>query len=177
MDDLKIENVIASIEFGDELSLQAIADSVKNAEYNPDQFPGLIYKLKSPKSVILMFAKGYCVCTGATSLQNAKAALTIIYKKLDDLKILNMDNMPKIIVQNIIVSYKFKNQLNLADLAKSIPVGEIEYNPQKFPGLILYDKNTGISVLMFKSGVIIGYDSPYLMEIQNLLTELEQFYS
>ena len=177
MVDLKIENVIAAFEFATELDLQKIADSVADATYNPDQFPGVIYKLKSPKTVTLIFPKGYCVCTGATSIQNAKAALTIIFKKIKDLNVLYLEKIPKINIQNIIISYKHKTILDLGTIAKKLPGSDIEYIPNKFPGLVYHDNATEITLLLFSSGVIVGYGSPRLMDLDELITELEQYFS
>ena len=52
---IKIENVVASTSLGEELDLQAIALALEGAEYEPEQFPGLIYRLKEPKTATLLF--------------------------------------------------------------------------------------------------------------------------
>ena len=49
---IRIENVVASTSLGDELDLQSIALGLDGAEYEPEQFPGLIYRLKQPKTAI-----------------------------------------------------------------------------------------------------------------------------
>lgn len=177
MVDLKIENVIAASEFNMELDLPKIANFIKDAEYDADHFPGLIYKLKSPKTVTLIFSKGYIVCTGAKSIQNAKAALTIIYKKLNDNKLINIEKMPKITIQNIIVSYKYKDELDLNLVANKLPAEDLEFSPKQFPGVIYHDKSTDISVLIFKTGVIVGYGSPHLVHLDDVLTKLEEYYT
>jgi transcription initiation factor TFIID TATA-box-binding protein len=177
MVDLKIENVIAATELNNELDLLKIAETIKDVEYDPDHFPGLIYKLKSPKTVTLMFSKGYTVCTGAKSIQNAKAALMIIYKKLIDQNLIDLEKVPTIFIQNIIVSYKYKKPLDLASLRDKLPIDDVEYNPKKFPGLIYNDKTTDISALIFKTGVVVGYGSPHLVDIDDVLTKLEESYS
>lgn len=177
MVDIKVENVIAAIDFDTDMDLSKIAESIKDIEYDPDHFPGVIYKLKSPKTITLMFSKGYTVCTGAKSVQNAKAALTIFFKKLQDLNLISIEKIPKISIQDIIVSYKYKNPLNLFELSTKISKEHLEFNPKKFPGLIYNDSTTGISVLIFQSGVIVGYGSPHLIDIQDLLESLEQYYS
>jgi len=177
MVELKIENVVAGMDFDDELNLAKIAESIQDAEYEPDRFPGVIYKLKSPKTLTLMFSKGYTVCTGAKSIQNAKAALTIIFKKLLDLKLISLEKIPKINIQNVIVSYKHKTPLDLKKVFNNLPDGTKEYNPGKFPGLIYTDKTTDISVLIFSTGVIVGYGSPHMVDIQELIESLEKYYS
>ncbi len=177
MDDLKIENVIASMDFEMDIDLAKIANAIKDTEYDPDHFPGLIYKLKSPKTITLIFSKGYTVCTGAKSIQNAKAVLTIIFKKLTDLKLITVDKIPVISIQNLIVSYKYKTPLNLLSVSDKLPGGNTEYNPGKFPGVVYKDKNKDISVLIFPSGTIVGYGSPHYNDLENILGSLEQYYS
>ena len=51
---IKIENVVASTTLGEELDLQSIALALDGAEYEPEQFPGLIYRLKEPKTATLL---------------------------------------------------------------------------------------------------------------------------
>jgi transcription initiation factor TFIID TATA-box-binding protein len=177
MVDLKIENIIAAVEFKTNLDLKKIADSIDSAEYDPDQFPGLIYKLRRPKTITLIFSRGYSVCSGATSIPNAKAALIIIYKKLKDLNVINLEKPPKIIIRDIVTSYKFEKPLTLDKISKKLPASNIEYNPREFPGLVYHDKATNINVLIFDSGKIVGYGNPYLFELEQLMAELEQFYT
>ena len=177
MVDLKIENVIASTQFDFDLDLPKIAGEITDAEFDPDHFPGIIYKLKSPKTVTLMFSKGYTVCTGAKSIQNAKAALMIIIKKLNDKKLVELETIPKIDIQNVIVSYKYKNQLNLEEIIKRMPVENIEYDPRKFPGIIFLDKTTDVTVLIFRSGVIVGHGTPHIIDLNDVLTKLENYYT
>jgi transcription initiation factor TFIID TATA-box-binding protein len=177
MVDLKIENVIAAAEFETNLDLKKIADNVDTADYNPEQFPGLIYKLRKPKTLTLMFSKGHCVCSGATSIANAKAALTIIYKKLKDLEVIEDEKPPKIKIRDIITSYQFENTLDLVELEKKLPASKMESRPDNFPGLIYKDDATEIKVLIFGSGKVVGYGSPELIELEQLLTELEKYYT
>ena len=68
MVDLKIENVIAAIELQTNIDLKKIAESVESAEYDPDKFPGLIYKLRSPKTITLIFSRGHCRCPGGAAV-------------------------------------------------------------------------------------------------------------
>ena len=80
---MNIENVVASTSLGQELDLNAIEGALEGAEYNPPQFPGLVYRLKEPKTATLLFRSGKVVCTGAKSLDDVKVA---IGKVKEDLK-------------------------------------------------------------------------------------------
>src|SRR2546429_9641551 len=71
----RIENVVASTSLGHELDLKAIALALGGSEYEPEQFPGLIYRIQEPKTAILLFRSGKVVCTGAKSLEDVKTAI------------------------------------------------------------------------------------------------------
>ena len=63
----KIENIVASANLNTELDLYALARELDNVEYEPEQFPGAILKLKKPKTSLLLFKNGKIICTGAKS--------------------------------------------------------------------------------------------------------------
>ena len=61
----KIVNIVASANLNAELDLYSIAKKLDNVEYEPEQFPGAILKLKKPKTSLLLFKNGKIICTGA----------------------------------------------------------------------------------------------------------------
>lgn len=71
----RIENIVASANLNVELNLYAIAREVGNVEYEPEQFPGAILKLKDPKTSLLLFKNGKLICTGAKSEQEVDRAI------------------------------------------------------------------------------------------------------
>ncbi|MEM0372399.1 MAG: hypothetical protein QXO69_00955 [archaeon] len=78
-----IQNIVASANLNVELDLYAIAREVDNVEYEPEQFPGAILKLKEPKTSLLLFKNGKLICTGATSENEVSKA---IHKAYDMIK-------------------------------------------------------------------------------------------
>lgn len=65
---IKIQNVVASVDLGGSISLLDLymkAGRGGSAMYEPEQFPGLIYRMKEPSVVLLLFSTGKAVCTGA----------------------------------------------------------------------------------------------------------------
>ncbi|RLG20220.1 hypothetical protein DRN67_00500 [Candidatus Micrarchaeota archaeon] len=78
----KIENIVASANLGVELDLYAIAQRVTDVEYEPEQFPGAILKLKDPKASLLLFKNGKVICTGSKSEAEVKYALERAIKLL-----------------------------------------------------------------------------------------------
>jgi transcription initiation factor TFIID TATA-box-binding protein len=76
----KIENIVASANLAVELDLYGIAREVDNVEYEPEQFPGAILKLKEPKTSLLLFKNGKLICTGAKSEGEVEAAINKAYE-------------------------------------------------------------------------------------------------
>ena len=63
--DFVITNMVASASLGLELDLFALAQKIKEVEYEPEQFPGAILKFKDPKASLLLFKNGKIICAGA----------------------------------------------------------------------------------------------------------------
>ena len=79
---MNIENVVASTYLGQELDLNKIEEALEGAEYNPQQFPGLVYRLDDPKVVVLLFGSGKMVCTGAKVPEDVTRAVDKIAAEL-----------------------------------------------------------------------------------------------
>ena len=78
----KVENIVASASLGVELDLYEIAQKVTDVEYEPEQFPGAILKLKDPKASLLLFKNGKVICTGSKSEAEVHHALERAIKLL-----------------------------------------------------------------------------------------------
>jgi len=63
---ISVENVVASVTLDQKIDLLAIMKVFRNVEYRPKQFPGLVFRLKRPKTATLIFGSGKMVCTGAS---------------------------------------------------------------------------------------------------------------
>ncbi|MBX8636244.1 MAG: TATA-box-binding protein [Thermoplasmata archaeon] len=154
MPKIKIENVVASTSLGEELDLQAIALALDGAEYEPEQFPGLIYRLKEPKTATLLFRSGKVVCTGAKSLEEVKLAISKVSKQIGKAGII-IKIEPKIEVQNIVASSDLGQEINLNAIAISLGLEKVEYEPEQFPGLVYRLDSPKVVVLLFGSGKLV----------------------
>ncbi|PIO02815.1 hypothetical protein COU38_03150 [Candidatus Micrarchaeota archaeon CG10_big_fil_rev_8_21_14_0_10_54_18] len=63
----KVENIVSSANLGVELDLFNIAMGLDNVEYEPEQFPGAIMRLKDIHTTLLLFKNGKVICSGAKS--------------------------------------------------------------------------------------------------------------
>ena len=86
--EIKIQNIVASGTVGMDLNLNVLAMKLKNTEYEPEQFPGLVYKLtdNAIKATFLLFSNGKVVCTGTKSDKEVKLALQKLTTNLKIIK-------------------------------------------------------------------------------------------
>jgi transcription initiation factor TFIID TATA-box-binding protein len=88
--EIKIQNIVASANLGRVLNLNAVAIGLglENVEYEPEQFPGLVYRMATPKVVMLLFGSGKIVITGGKKPEDAEAAVEKVVIELDGLGLL-----------------------------------------------------------------------------------------
>lgn len=76
----KIQNFIASADLRFPLRLEALQSAHGQfAAYEPELFPGLVYRLVRPRLVLLLFCNGKLVFTGGKTRQDISDALDLIY--------------------------------------------------------------------------------------------------
>jgi transcription initiation factor TFIID TATA-box-binding protein len=151
---IRIENVVASTSLGQELDLQTIALALDGAEYEPETFPGLIYRLKEPKAATLLFRSGKVVCTGAKSLDHVKVAVAKVTKEIDKAGF-KIKAEPKIEVQNIVASSDLGQEIDLNAIAITLGLDRVEYEPEQFPGLVYRIEEPKVVLLLFGSGKMV----------------------
>jgi len=85
-----IQNIVTSADLGTHINLNKIAMSLSldKIEYEPEQFPGLVYRLENPKVVVLLFGSGKLIITGGKVQEDAKLAVENIRRELDSLKLI-----------------------------------------------------------------------------------------
>jgi transcription initiation factor TFIID TATA-box-binding protein len=154
MSKYKIENVVASAYLGTELNLQELAISLDGADYEPDRFPGLIYRMKEPKTATLLFHSGKVVCTGAKCSDQVRLAIGNLTAQLTKLGIV-LDKEPEITVQNIVASSDLGQKINLNIIAITLGLERVEYEPEQFPGLVYRLDDPKVVLLLFGSGKLV----------------------
>jgi len=146
--------VVASASLGTELDLQALARSLEGAEYNPEQFPGLVYRIKEPKAALLLFRSGKVVCTGAKSAAQVGTAINAAMGSIRAAGVTITDE-PEVVVQNIVASADLGQEINLNALAISFGLERVEYEPEQFPGLVYRMSDPKVVLLIFGSGRLV----------------------
>jgi transcription initiation factor TFIID TATA-box-binding protein len=149
---IKIENVVASASLNVPIKLEKLVSNLDNVEYEPEQFPGLVLRLKDPKAAALIFSSGKVVCTGAKSPKDSKIVIAKIISKMNKIGI-RIPKGYKVQLENIVASARLNRELNLNNIAFSLE--NTEYEPEQFPGLVYRMDDPRVTFLLFGSGKII----------------------
>ena len=151
--EIKIENIVASASIGKDIELSEVKTALEpDVTFNREQLPGLVFKLKEPKTAALIFSSGKLVCTGAKSIDNSKVAIN---KTVDLMRSVDTD-IPEefeIKIQNIVASASLESTLNLEAVA--LELEDTEYEPEQFPGLVYRLFDPKVVLLLFGSGKVV----------------------
>ena len=150
--DISIVNVVATTSLDQKIDLLAIRKVFRNVEYRPKRFPGLVFRLKRPKTATLIFSTGKMVCTGAKSEKLARSAIRKVVRELKKQDIIILKN-PEIVVQNIVASANLHGKIDLETAADVLD--NVMYEPEQFPGLIYRMRDPKTVLLLFTSGKLV----------------------
>jgi len=150
----QIVNLVASAAMNATLDLYNLAVSVPNIEYEPEQFPGAILKLKEPKVSMLLFKNGKVICSGASSEKEIELGIIkasrLIHEIQPKVKVLKKVEYT---VVNLVATANLHQNLDLFHTALNLD--NVEYEPEQFPGAILRMEDPKITLLLFKNGKVI----------------------
>jgi transcription initiation factor TFIID TATA-box-binding protein len=168
---IKIENVVASASLGVEIKLEKLVANLDGIEYEPEQFPGLVLRLKEPKAAALIFSSGKIVCTGAKSPGDAKLVIAKIVVKMNRLGFRVPKNY-KVRLENIVASAKLDRELNLDTI--SFALENTEYEPEQFPGLVFRMDDPKVTFLLFGSGKIICTGGRSINDVRKAVAKVDK---
>ncbi len=149
---ISIENVVASATIDQRLDLKDITKKFPEVEWNPEQFPGAVFRLKTPKTATLLFRTGKMVCTGSKSEEMARKAVKLVVKELRKGKI-KIKKEATVTIQNIVASINLGGKVHLEQAARTLP--RSMYEPEQFPGLIHRMLDPKTVILIFSSGKLV----------------------
>ncbi|MEK6821108.1 MAG: hypothetical protein AABY11_01770, partial [archaeon] len=152
--DYAIVNLVASGGLNANLDLYNLAMSIPNIEYEPEQFPGAILKMKEPKVSMLLFKNGKIICSGASAQGQIDVAIKKVNKMINEIQP-NVKILKKIEydVVNLVATGNLHQNLDL--FATAMQLDNVEYEPEQFPGAILRLDDPKLTMLLFKNGKVI----------------------
>ncbi|MBD3259861.1 TATA-box-binding protein [Candidatus Woesearchaeota archaeon] len=167
---IEIVNIVVSGQVDqDKIPLEKMAATLPNTEYNPEQFPGLVLRIREPKTSALIFNSGKIVCTGAKNMEKVEQAMGKIVEALKKIGV-NIKSKPQYQVQNMVASGDIGMEINLNTLA--IKLENTEYEPEQFPGLVYKLKGTHATFLLFTNGQIVCTGTKSKAEVEDAVQKL-----
>ncbi len=166
---LKVQNIVATTSLGKPVPLTKLARTQNNTEYYPEQFPGLVLRVKNPKSAVLVFSSGNLVCTGTKSISQVKQVINSVIKQLRKINV-NITEKPRINVQNIVASGSINMSLNLNFLA--LELENTEYEPEQFPGLVYKLIEPTATFLLFSNGKLVCTGTKNRQQLEESMRQL-----
>jgi transcription initiation factor TFIID TATA-box-binding protein len=149
---INIQNIVATATLNQRVDLNAVAKSYPGVEYRPELFPGLVFRLKRPKTATLIFSTGKMVCTGAKSEKESRRTIMKVVKELKKDGIIIISK-PDLKVVNIVASAILGGKV---DLEKAVTtLRKAMYEPEQFPGLIYRMDEPKVVILIFASGNLV----------------------
>ncbi len=149
---INIQNVVATASLEQKFDLHTIVQATSGVEYRPEAFPGLVYRLKKPKTATLIFSSGKMVCTGAKSERQSRKAVMKVVEYLRKSGIV-INGRPEIQIQNVVASAELRGIIDLEKTTYSLE--KTMYEPEQFPGLIYRMNDPKVVILLFTSGNLV----------------------
>jgi len=170
--------VVASAAFNQTFDLTAIANAFPRDTEFKGRFPGLVFKLKKPKTTMLIFKTGKMICTGGKGEDEARRAILGAVRKLRKGGI-NVAGKPEIKITNIVASAILNGVIDLDKLYSSEGMGgNILFEPEQFPALIYRWESPKVIFLVFSTGKIVCVGAKKKEDIyeaiENLRRKLEE---
>ena len=168
---VKIENVVASAALNQRVDLNAVVKGCPRVEYRPEQFPGLVFRLKRPKTATLIFGSGKMVCTGAKSEKESRRAVRKVVRELKNCGIIIVGKA-EVKVVNIVASVSLGGNIDLERAA--FELRRTMYEPEQFPGLIYRMDEPKVVILIFASGNLVCTGAKHEGEIFEAVEKLHK---
>jgi transcription initiation factor TFIID TATA-box-binding protein len=149
---IRIQNIVASAALNQRISLKTIVEKFPQAEYNPKVFPGLVFRLKKPKTATLIFETGKMVCTGAKSEKESIQAVNKVTRELKAHGI-PIANKPAIKIQNVVASAELNGEIDLENVVYKLK--RVMYEPEQFPGAVFRMDEPKVVFLIFSAGKLV----------------------
>ncbi|MEM2054418.1 MAG: hypothetical protein QW336_00625 [Candidatus Anstonellales archaeon] len=156
---LKIVNMVASADLSVEIDIDKFARTSENVEYEPEQFPGAIIRYTNPRTTVLLFRNGRIVIVGSKSQNDIKDTIVQLVNDLNARGVIRSNTT----LTADTIKYNIPNYVALGELEFSIdldnlltdPDLNLEYEPEQFPGIMIWIDKYGSTALVFRNGKII----------------------
>ncbi len=168
---ITIQNIVASAALNQTINLKLIVEKFPHAEYNPRVFPGLVFRLKKPKTATLIFETGKMVCTGAKSEKEAIQAVNKVTKELKSQGI-PITNKPIIKIQNVVASAALGGEIDLESVVYKLK--RVMYEPEQFPGAVYRMEEPKVVFLIFSAGKLVCVGAKQEQQVYEAVAKIQK---
>jgi transcription initiation factor TFIID TATA-box-binding protein len=168
---IHIQNIVASVALNQRISLTKIVEKFPFAEYSPRVFPGLVFRLKKPKTATLIFETGKMVCTGAKSEKEAIQAVNKVTSELRKHGI-PLANKPVVTIQNIVASAELNGEIDLENVVYKLK--RVMYEPEQFPGAVFRMDVPKVVFLIFSAGKLVCVGAKKEQDVYEAVDKLQK---
>jgi transcription initiation factor TFIID TATA-box-binding protein len=167
---VKVVNVVASATLGQRVNLDSVIEGFPNAEFPSERFPGLVLRLKKPKTATLIFRSGKIICTGGRSENEASKAVENVVRELIKRGII-IPKKSEVKINNIVASANLRRMVDLTSISTW---QRTMYEPDQFPALIYRMDDPKVVFLIFSTGRLICVGAKSEEEIHRAIRKLIQ---
>lgn len=162
---VKVVNVVVSTKADRQIDIELLVTKLSHVIYEPESFPGLIYRRRDPKATIIMFSTGKIVSIGSRSEEAARESIITTISEIASIRKENI-TVKTMTTENVTAISDIGCQI---DIEKAANCGiKAMYKPEQFPGLI-YRVRDNIVALIFKSGKILSVGSKSENEARSII--------
>lgn len=169
-----VVNVVATSTVDREFDLNELAEDLDQTSYNPEDFPGLVYRIDGEPFSSLIFHTGKIVSTGANDIDEAESSL---HRVIDDLREIGVeidDDQYSTEIVNVVSNVDLDEDVNLNAAAIALGLENVEYEPEQFPGLIYRLDDPDSCVLVFGTGEAVVCGSTTYEDADRALTFVKE---
>ena len=169
---MRIQNVVASASLNQTISLDLIVEKFPHVEYRPKVFPGLVFRLKKPKTATLIFQTGKMVCTGAKSEKATRRAVNKVARELKKHGIISVASKPIVHIQNIVASGELGGEIDLESVVYKLR--RVMYEPEQFPGAVYRMNDPKVVFLIFSAGKLVCVGAKKEQDVYDAVDKLQK---
>jgi len=169
---MRIQNIVASASLDQTVSLNLIVEKFPHVEYRPKVFPGLVFRLKKPKTATLIFETGKMVCTGAKSEKSARRAVNKVARELKKHGIISVTTKPVVHIQNIVASGELGGEIDLESVVYKLR--RVMYEPEQFPGAVYRMNDPKVVFLIFSAGKLVCVGAKKEQDVYDAVDKLQK---
>jgi len=179
MNDITIENIIASFTLDQSLDLHSIAEKIPEATFNQQDAQLLTVQWQQPRIACLINADGKTILTGAHSLEELTDGIKQLQTMMKTIDV-PLKKVIKPNIDKVVASTQLGISLNLEQIQNKLTDGIVEYKPEQSPWIQYTPNHPNTVILVFNSGTIVACSpsiemaSQLLQQVSDLLLKIRE---